>query len=674
MATNAPYYQMRAGQFINATNAAQSQFVPEDGEYDLSPAAVASPVEHPSMYTEQSAPQSSADNTIEENHNLVELLEAATTARHAAQAMDVDGAGNANMTAQGKGKRKRVSSSPLRDASYLADDACSSKRRRVDVPTDPQLQASNNDLRGNSEHANLPPSNESLLSDARAAGVHSAAALFRRSSERTSRKYTRPPMSKLFMSLQLSPESFLQLQAQAKAYMLDTAHPERQNCVGNRGKGDTDMVKLRLFNCVRDFLDDEVGEQFFGEHVEKPGQREAIEAARALGEEKTPNAEARLTWPRDGNKIIGLVTPLMRRMVTNERQRQYAIETRKGGAKKKETDSGMDTTSLQDHSILGNEVEQQSQSTFDPSFDQPQQVSRLASPSTPNDAKTKLKALTGRHSLHPDHERKPLAEAEASVSSSAPAKLPTDAPAEHNLHHINIFLTLPPQNSRPPIKIDEIRITPKPPQKHLAWYEWNDFLQHVVILLQKAKVKYPEVERLVIKESRIGAESLRGLAAAANALSNEDANGEDAAPRSAPPQESRQQNISQFSQGMERSTSGEPPLPRPDALLEDAFSIAPTVPTTNESQGFNTDLDTKAKHLPRYVIKTVGPDGWKIISNAKNWYDVLLEKAFAIWADGVCNVLIELVDIPTPVQLTVPTPFQGGIDSGGGSGKKRDGE
>jgi hypothetical protein len=140
-------------------------------------------------------------------------------------------------------------------------------------------------------------------------------------------------MSKLFMSLQLTPENFLQLQARAKAYMLDPAHPERQSCVGNRGKGDTDMVKLKLFNCVRDFLTDGAGDQFFGEHVEKPAENDTIEAARALGEDKVP-AEGKLVWPRDGNRIISLVTPLLRRMVTNERQRMYAIETRKGGRKK----------------------------------------------------------------------------------------------------------------------------------------------------------------------------------------------------------------------------------------------------------------------------------------------------------------------------------------------------
>lgn len=150
--------------------------------------------------------------------------------------------------------------------------------------------------------------------DARAAGVHSAAALFRAASD-SSKKYTRPPMSKLFSSLELSPENFLYLQAAAKAYMLDAKHPERENCVGNRGRGDSDMVKLRLHHCVRTFLHEEGhGDKYFGPN--------------SISNETGQVRKA--TWPRDGDKIIAMCTPLLRRMVTNERQRKYAIESRKG--------------------------------------------------------------------------------------------------------------------------------------------------------------------------------------------------------------------------------------------------------------------------------------------------------------------------------------------------------
>ncbi|EAS36811.1 uncharacterized protein CIMG_02165 [Coccidioides immitis RS] len=180
----------------------------------------------------------------------------------------------------------------------------------------------------------LPP--QQAISNARAAGVHSAVALFRQPSA-TSKKYTRPPMSKLFASLELSPENFLHLQAAAKAYMLDVNHPERRDCVGQRGKGDTEMVRLRLWNCVSEFLDKEGnGPRFFGENVVNEGM-----------------GPRQMIWPRDDQKIISLMMPLLRRMVTNERQRQYAIETRKCGnseeKKRKQMETGIPNTSAPTH-------------------------------------------------------------------------------------------------------------------------------------------------------------------------------------------------------------------------------------------------------------------------------------------------------------------------------------
>jgi hypothetical protein len=91
-------------------------------------------------------------------------------------------------------------------------------------------------------------------------------------------------MSKLFTSLELNPELFLQLQAAAKTYMLDPDHPERRDCVGNRGRGDTDVVKLKLFGCVESFLEDERwGEKCFGDSAEGADQR-------------------KLRWPKMKNK------------------------------------------------------------------------------------------------------------------------------------------------------------------------------------------------------------------------------------------------------------------------------------------------------------------------------------------------------------------------------------
>ena len=158
------------------------------------------------------------------------------------------------------------------------------------------------------------------LIDARAIGVHSAAALFRPPSD-LSKKYTRPPMSKLFTSLQLTPERFLNLQSAAKRYMLDPEHPERQACVGNRGNGDTGATRLELKKCVHRFLEGGMGEEFFG--VNAPSTDEA-------GMDVRPGTRDAI-WPKNAERIVALCTPLLRRMVTNERQRQYAVETRKGG-------------------------------------------------------------------------------------------------------------------------------------------------------------------------------------------------------------------------------------------------------------------------------------------------------------------------------------------------------
>ncbi|KAF2461437.1 hypothetical protein BDY21DRAFT_86427 [Lineolata rhizophorae] len=213
------------------------------------------------------------------------------------------------------------------------------------------------------QHSSTPPNTTTTPTastpGARPSTIHSSAALFRQPSNLSSKKPTRPPMSRLFSSLHLSAESFLQLQAEAKAYMLDPAHPERRQCVGNRGAADADMTKLKLFNCVRDFLEEEgAGERFFsaearardatkaaaeglvvppdeeggggggqGDGGGTPAGNEQEEAGR-----RKPEKERRWMWPEDGNKIVSLVTPLLRRMVTNERQRMYAIETRKGGA------------------------------------------------------------------------------------------------------------------------------------------------------------------------------------------------------------------------------------------------------------------------------------------------------------------------------------------------------
>lgn len=146
-------------------------------------------------------------------------------------------------------------------------------------------------------------------------------------------------MSKLYTSLELSPENFLHLQAAAKSYMLDPEHPERGDCVGQRGKGDSELVKMKLWNCAARFLDEGNGQSHFAEDV--------------LGDE---GAKRTMFWPGDRSRIIGAVIPLLRRMVTNERQRQYAVESRKGlnaGKKKRPSKTSEVASDFQKGTTLG---------------------------------------------------------------------------------------------------------------------------------------------------------------------------------------------------------------------------------------------------------------------------------------------------------------------------------
>ena len=151
---------------------------------------------------------------------------------------------------------------------------------------------------------------------------NSAAVLFREPSIK-SKKYSRPPLGKVYASLELAPESFLKLQSAGKDFMLDPDHPERRDVVGHRRhSGGTDVAKLKLWNCVEEFLKDAGnGERFFA-----PGAGQGIPGA----------PERTMFWPEDAQRIIKSCMPLMRKMVTNERQRLYASETRKSGPVKQE--------------------------------------------------------------------------------------------------------------------------------------------------------------------------------------------------------------------------------------------------------------------------------------------------------------------------------------------------
>jgi hypothetical protein len=160
------------------------------------------------------------------------------------------------------------------------------------------------------------------------AAATSAAAIFRQPST-SNRKYTRPPIGRLYSSLELPPESFVRLQTAAKDFMLDENHPDRLDTIGQRGRGDTDLVRLKLWNIAKEFLDDlGNGLKFFGDHV--------------------PSVEGQpprtMIWPQNAEQIIKACVPVLRRMVTNERQRRYAMQARKIGDDLQGHGSGKDSS------------------------------------------------------------------------------------------------------------------------------------------------------------------------------------------------------------------------------------------------------------------------------------------------------------------------------------------
>ncbi|KOC12868.1 hypothetical protein AFLA70_332g001040 [Aspergillus flavus AF70] len=121
------------------------------------------------------------------------------------------------------------------------------------------------------------------------------------------------PVAELLSSLGLSQESSGLFRLAATEYMLDSGHPERLECVGQRRRGSLDMAKLHLLRCARHFLDAEgYGDRFFGENAIHHGMN--------------PRSQV---WPRDQEKRITLVSPLLKNIVTNEQQRQYNNGKRK---------------------------------------------------------------------------------------------------------------------------------------------------------------------------------------------------------------------------------------------------------------------------------------------------------------------------------------------------------
>jgi hypothetical protein len=149
------------------------------------------------------------------------------------------------------------------------------------------------------------------------------------------------------------------------------------------------------------------------------------------------------------------------------------------------------------------------------------------------------------------------------------------------------------------VKLDQTRLVSGQPYQ-LVNYSWQQFYSEVIKLLDRAKAGYSAVKKRAVLQkhgstSSLGTkdrsnnltDNLRELAAAANAMQ-----GDTAAP-------------------------GVIKCPDETALL------------------------------PRYVIKTVGLDGWEHVEDAEQWTNLLARRSREVWADGVVNMIVELVDVHT---------------------------
>lgn len=149
------------------------------------------------------------------------------------------------------------------------------------------------------------------------------------------------------------------------------------------------------------------------------------------------------------------------------------------------------------------------------------------------------------------------------------------------------------------------------------------------MLLERAKAKYPAIrENLVQQERRfippppVGGtptltDSLRNMAAAANAM-----------------------------QGESAATGG-------DAQAKKAALSSTSPNAINSTRASLNQSDVEVTQLPRYTVKTIGTNGWEVIQDAEQWKDLLLRRGQEVWADGIANMIVELVDIPVPSQKAV---------------------
>jgi hypothetical protein len=178
------------------------------------------------------------------------------------------------------------------------------------------------------------------------------------------------------------------------------------------------------------------------------------------------------------------------------------------------------------------------------------------------------------------------------------------------------------------IKLGEKRIFSERPD-HLTSFTWDSLLWEVYQLLIAAKARYSNVRNRVVAQNQgpngmpaVTAlpnnltDNLRELAAAANAIQSD--------------------NITSNAETAVNEPTSTGIVSDPSVLPPSQDSLAAPQPPSNPEPTL----------LPRYVIKTVGPSGWEYIKDAEQWKELLSRRSIDIWADGVVNMIVDLVDVP----------------------------
>ncbi|KAF2221469.1 hypothetical protein BDZ85DRAFT_17617 [Elsinoe ampelina] len=199
--------------------------------------------------------------------------------------------------------------------------------------------------RGNNKRTKIskPTTAASLHSPPKA--VRTPSALFRPAKQ--VKKQTRPSLASLYSELQLTPENFVACMDAAKVFMLDPAYPERRNCIGSRTKGDNVNMKLELTKLTTRFLDEGSGSRFFGPDSDPPGDPNGTFAQVIVSGSTDQSASVQsqdsaehhtqdggtiqrdFVWPSDKDEIVKRCIKLLRKVASNEKQRVYALESRR---------------------------------------------------------------------------------------------------------------------------------------------------------------------------------------------------------------------------------------------------------------------------------------------------------------------------------------------------------